>query len=441
MSVPAFTATDTERLWQNTEISGVLGSPDSTNGFPFGTGSQKSYNPYNKPLNWSPNFPLLTNLSINQVIALFQQGPSAANNYSLTISINYTIVSANQIGSPRLNFNIYNGNDNTLLTPTTNFAPLGPGGNGTSVVNYCTPTACPNIRYNVPITTTPPPDQVLQVVPWDQSTILIGNVQNFSFSATMSVRLIVTCTTGPELETRFCMSYCQANLGQCKSAYTDYCFSGSVSTPPVIPLTTDNACQLYFEQYYNTLGPDADIDRKIDNYCQTKFPSTTCFEPLFFASPPISSFEQELCACHLSDTCYQNYVNSLAIKAPNFVNFIKNSGIKDRCLISQCASGKFPSIEIGKVCLVPACINVVNFTNDGSIGSGGITINQDAKCQSIDNGSGGGGTNPNTPSDKSWWDKYWIWIVLGAGLLIVLIIIIIIVVASESKKKKIIYPR
>lgn len=449
MSTLIFTGTNTQLLWQNEpSINNPGSNPNPTgSGFPFGTmGSQRNYDPFSTPITWSPSFPLINNLSVNQVINLLFGGTESINNYSLSGEIVFTI-SGNQFHSlsvPTININIYTSPTSQILN-SVNIVPVDAIAGGSSgQQNYCSANGtCPSFTYNIPSQISPFAPYIVQVVPWnDGSQVITGNLLNFTLSAVMTIRLTVTCVTGPELETRVCMSYCQANLQQCKAAYTDFCFTESSSNPPVIPLTTDNACQLYFEQYYNVNGPDADIDSRISNYCQAKFPVTTCFEPLFFGSPPISSFEQELCACHLSETCYQNYIDSLANQAPAFVNYIRNSGIKDRCLISECASSQFPSIEIGKVCLVPACINVVNFNNNGSVGNGGVTITQDAECERINNTGGAGGTGANPPGEQSWWDKHWIWIVVGAGLLLVLIIIIIIIIVAESKKKKKpIYPR
>ena len=446
MSLPTFTGTNTQLVWQNEpDINNPGGNPDPLNGFPFGTmGSQRTYDPFNTNITWSPSFPLLTNLTVNQVVQLLRGSTENPNNYSLSAIIKLTVTSGNQFHSlsiPTINLNVYLGDGGEQIR-TTNIVPIDAIGTGSSgQQGYCndTNTVCPTYTFPIGPQISPFSPLVIQVVPWNNGTqVILGNLRDFTLQAVMTVTLTVTCSTGPELETKFCMSYCNANTSQCLPAFTNFCFSGINESPPVIPLTSNTACQLFFEQLYTQNGPDAQTDRQISNYCQAKYPTSVCFEGLLFASPPVSSFEQELCACHLSTECYDNYINSLSTAAPAFANFFKNSGINERCFISRCAGSTFPSIEIGKVCKIPACINVVNFNNNGSIGSGGVTISQDSQCQQINNSNGAsGGTGGNgTPTNQSWWDKHWIWVVVGVGVLLALIIVILIIVGAEESKKK-----
>ena len=52
-----------------------------------------------------------------------------------------------------------------------------------------------------------------------------------------------------------------------------------------------------------------------------------------------------------------------------------------------------------------------------------------------------GGDTSNQPTEESWIERHWVWIVLGVGIVIVLIIIILIVLAGENNKKKPPQPR
>ncbi|MBA3285038.1 MAG: hypothetical protein H0U27_08270 [Nitrosopumilus sp.] len=422
MSLPPFVGTiNPQFVWQNVDIPTPGGSPDPTEGFPAGTqGSIKNYDPYSIPINWVGSVPAILNgMTVDSLVRLFftERG---LDNYTLSVSNTYTVTSGTQYhltNIPTLNFNIY---DFSTTDPSlsTNIVPVQaiPGGSSGDQP-YCLNTSCPSVTYN------PLPDisgfspQTLQVNPWNQGGVSDYGVSNFSLKAEMIITLTVRCQTGPELETSFCMSYCNDNLAICKPAFDTYCFAPGVTN---IPLVTSNACQLYYEQLYRANGPDAQTDAKISDYCEAKYPPTICFNGLFNATPAASTFEINLCACHLPQECYDNYKKSLEIDAPGFVNYIEISGINERCLVSQCASSPFPSIDIGDEadtrCKVPACISVVNFQNNGSV-VGGVTIDPSNTCQQIASGN-----NPNDPGSS----RTWLWILIGVVILIIIIGVLVL---------------
>ncbi len=428
--------------WNNAPLDTTPSSTDSPNpttGFPFRFGAAsnlRTYDPFSPVATWNPNVPLLSGLSVNEVIALLNDG-TIASNFSIQISITYRVTQGSQgadcSSTPVVNLNAYSSIDVAQLFSTNIFAN---GGN-----NYCS-TVCPSFTYNYPSVITPRPAQILQAISYN-TTCSNYPINNFTLQTEMVATLRVSCITGPQLGTNFCMKYCQAeeNLRTCVIPYENYCFASTTGDPNTIPLVTDPACQTFFKQYYGKLGPDADLDTKISAYCTNKF--TNCFEPLLFGQPPISDFEQDLCACHLSNTCYDNYVESISSAAPAFANYLKISEIREQCLLSRCASSVFTTVAIGRTCPIPGCIEVVNFTNDGEI-RGGVSINQKTVCQTINNTNGesdGGGTNGangsnGTDGDKSFWDRNWLWFVIGIGFLLVLIITILIIVGSENSKKK-----
>ena len=426
MSLPPFVGTINPQLvWQNVDIPTPGGSPDPIDGFPAGTqGSIRNYDPYSLPINWvapqgSTVPAILNGMTVNSLVRLLftERG---LDNYTLSVSHTYTVTSGIQYhltNIPTLNFNIYDADDNNLLS-STNIVPVQaiPGGSSGDQP-YCLNSGsqanvCPSVTYN------PPPDisgfspQILQINPWNQGGVSDYGVSSFSLTAEMTVTLTIRCQTGSELETSFCMSYCNDNLAVCLPAFDTYCFSGATN----IPLVTSNACQLYYEELYRVNGPDAQTDAKISNYCEAKYPPTICFNGLFNATPAASTFEINLCACHLPRECYDNYKKSLEIDAPGFVNYIEISGINERCLVSQCASSPFPSIDIGDEantrCQVPACISVVNFQNNGSV-TGGVTIDPSNTCQQI--ASGNAGTN-----------RTWLWILIGVIVAVIIIIALVL---------------
>ena len=432
MSQLIFIGTNTQLVWQNEQdIPNPEGKPPEPNGFPSGTtGSIRNYNPYNGPIQWTTAIPsILTGLTVDGIFQLLNKGTQGINNFSVSASIVYTITSGSQAfnldDQPNINLNGYDSNNtnNQLFSTNLPANTLATGDNGT--LDYCTPPApCPSFTFNEGPSITGFPSQILQVNPWNDGIDDNFHVVNFTLQVVMTVTLTVTCMTGPELGTSFCMSYCNDNVDVCKAAFDDFCFASSGGptgqTGPTgqgPPIATNTACQLYYEQLYRVNGPDAQTDAKISSYCQAKYTPEICFNGLFNATPAVSTFEINLCACHLPQECYDNYKKSLEIDAPGFVNYIENSGINERCLVSQCASSPFPSIDIGDKadtrCAVPACITVVNFNNNGSIG-GGVTINASNTCQQIASGN-----DPNNPFDS----RTWIWLLIGAIILVFIIII------------------
>ena len=118
-----------------------------------------------------------------------------------------------------------------------------------------------------------------------------------------------------------------------------------------------------------------------------------------------------------------------------------------RCLFLPCASSAFTTPDIGKRCALPGCINIADITNEGTI-TGNAKIIQGDQCANIESrtgppgasgatgAAGSNGSNGGNGQPKSFWEKHWLWVVLGVGILIVLIIVILIIIAAESGNKK-----
>jgi hypothetical protein len=463
MSLPTFTATNTTFLWQHEPtINTPGGSGDSSiNGYPYGTlGAKTTYPNNDLPLTWSPNAPSnLQSLSLNELFAL--------NIPNITVAINYvfTITSGTQMfeegNIPNINLNMYLQNTTSpfSIPPqvfSTNISTLnGIGNDAIGSTSYCSatnPNICPTFTYNAPIESNPQvTTQVyeVQVNPWNRGTSSSFDygVNDFSLQVVLNATINIACNPGTDLDSGFCLRYCSTNLSgnNCLSSYRDYCFAADPgSTGPSIILTGNTGCQTFFTDYYSNLGPEQSIDNQISTYCNQKYGNPDIgFAGLFNTTPP-SAFEKNLCACHMPQSFYDAYKASVEKEFPNFVTFIDNSGIKDKCLVSYCASSPFSSSDIRDgtdfKCKIPACIQVAQFNNNGSIG-GGVSITQSTTCEAIQSGAtgstgGGGNTGSNNPLTKSFWEQHWVWVILGVGILIVLIIVILIIIAAESGSKK-----
>ena len=462
MSLPTFTASNTTFLWQNEPtINTPGGSPDTNIGYPYGTlGAITSYANNDIPLTWSLNAPSnLQSLSLNELFAL------NIPNLSVQVSYVFTITSGVQGyeegNVPTINMNMYLQDSVSPSTSppqvfTTNMSTLNSIGNDAiGSTSYCSATntnICPTFTFPGNIAPNPQPTtQVyqVQVNPWNAGG-LAGSfdygVNNFSLQVVLNATINITCSPGPDLDSGFCLRYCSTNLSgnNCLDSYRDYCFAAEPgATGPSIVLTGNTGCQVFFTDYYTNLGPETSIDNQINSYCAAKYGAPDIgFAGLFNQTPP-SAFEKNLCACHMPRSFYDAYKASVEKEFPNFVTFIDNSGINEKCLVSFCASSPFSSNDIRDGtdfrCKIPACIQVAQFNNNGSIG-GGVSITQSDTCEAIQSGAtgsngGGGNTGGGGITTKTFWEQHLVWVVLGVGILIVLIIVILIIIAAESGNK------
>ena len=150
-----------------------------------------------------------------------------------------------------------------------------------------------------------------------------------------------------------------------------------------------------------------------------------------FNSASITDVERSICACHLNPQFYQNIQSSLNNEFPGSKLVAEPS----RCLFPPCVDSSYKTNSTGKICPLPACVNIAAINNNGSITGGGARIIQSGQdCANIS--KPGGGNEGPVEDTKTWIEKHWVWVVLGISLLIVLIIVILIVIAAESNKKK-----
>ena len=302
---------------------------------------------------------------------------------------------------------------------------------------------------------------------------------NFTVTLTLSVNVTINCTES-NLENPICSNYCNVNLDSCLSDMVAYCFenssnveakaeskmpandnitrrgsSGSKSsivpandnitqrgssrtrsksrnpTNPTNPVNSvkdassasmpiaDSAsyCRTFIPNYINAYGPQAEFDTGLDGYCSI-YPS---FNSLLDANDS----EQDVCACHLSQSLYTNLEASINQAFPNF----DTTGFAAECLFGQCASVGYKSIDTGKQCAVPQCLNISSFNINGSVDQSNINVNQNSTCTNLVSGQGqpgppGSSGSPGSSSTSGFFSNKFV--LIGTILLIVLIIIAII---------------
>lgn len=447
--------TPTTTLWNGQNVPAGSGSPF----FDLNQGLIVPYNSNDQIITWNTYPGQLPGFLQGQTINTLTQSPLNINFYDIQYTATCSITSgyqyAEDLSEPVLEVQFIDETTNPgniaifnyFTMHTITFATSGP------ILDqnyyYCSSTDCPSITQSV----SPNILNAVQVISWNMCRLagcINQTLFDLTFQISINVTLTINCSAAAfTLDSGFCPNFCTANntnLALCKGLYTNYCFTGVTGANPPgsdIILVGNTGCMDFFIDYYTNIGPDAATDTLISNYCTAKF-AAGGFQGLFYGNTgPNHNFDVDLCACHMPPQLYTDYANSVDQQFPNFITFIDNSGIDQRCLVQFCATSDFPTTDISHPpnsfkCQIPACIQVAEFNADGTFNNNNVSISQQGNCEQIKSGqtTGPTGASGAAPSTKSWWEKYWIWVLLGVGLLIVLIIVILIIVASQKHKKK-----
>lgn len=435
-------------LWQNEPSIPTPGNPDSSLFYPLGTlGQKRSYGPYNSQIIWDGVVPSTFNgITIAQLANL-------GINFNIKIDYDYIITSGTQeftcTNTPTINLAVFstnNANNNTILSFYTNMVSSIIG----NQCNYCTSGACISCTGNLPYVDPTNPNNTpsfkftedfnttigninlsetfltVQVNPWNNGICDNQPVTGFGMIVNANITLSLSCNTPTELESGFCLEFCTelSNQVACYPTYREYCLSGANENLTIFGST---GCYQFFQDYIKDTGPNSEIDTLLTGACSQKISGLEAFNSE-------TETVQNICACHLNPQFYNNIRTSLNNQIPGSKLIAEPAP----CLFTPCVDSNFKSDVTGKICPLPACVNVASITNNGTV-SGNNTITQSANCADIsapgsaNNPSGGGGGNTTT---KTWWEQHWLWVILGIGLLIVLIIVILVIIAAEGDKKK-----
>lgn len=187
-----------------------------------------------------------------------------------------------------------------------------------------------------------------------------------------------------------------------------------------MPIGTSKACQSYISDYIQTNGPRKEFDDGLTRYC-TKYNG---FGDLFSSNQT----DQDLCGCHMPEDQYKTFATELSQNYTGFENIFI-----DQCLVPGCINSPYKSNITTKTCPLPACLNIVNFNNQGNFNNSGVNIIQDnSQCANI--------KSKNIPPPPKPSNLTWLWITIGVivGLIILAIVIGLLVYYSRKKKTAII---
>ncbi len=424
-----FTGTVTQNIYTQQSVGPTVPNtlPNPTNGDYF------TFNFSTLPINWGANPPPSTvrNSNVEQLVnnlgGLFR-----------TISFSPSVI----ISSGQQTYT-YGGQATALTylqigyantTQTARVVPPQPGETGTAT--YAPPSIITTFP-NIPLDDIGAAVTLIVNVYNDNCGGLVGcqhPVTGFTMDVVLTINLTLLCE-GVGLESTVCSKYCEVrdNLQVCYPDFVNYCLQPGLNGQLVIGSST--SCQEFFKDYIADVGVDATLDTALKTYC-SKYSG---FDTLLDVNGQRNTqSEIDLCACNLNQTIYDNLRESLIRAFPAYAGVPED----ERCLFPECVDSPFKNTSTTQVCVVPNCINIASINNNGTV-VGGITIRQSTgACANIVGGTGATGATGATGSnggngtgEKSFWEKYWLWILLGGGLLIVLIIVILIIIAAESGKK------
>jgi hypothetical protein len=246
------------------------------------------------------------------------------------------------------------------------------------------------------------------------------NAYNYIFIFTLIIEVSADCT-GKNLDQDFCSNYCSTNADSCLSDFVSYCLP-KTGDPTKMPIGTSIACQTFINNYIGNIGTKQEFDDGLLRYCDKsaggKFRG---FEDLFNGNA--SDIDQKLCACHMDDKQYKAFATELSKNYSGFENIFI-----DQCLVPGCINSPFKSRVTTQVCPLPKCLNIVNFTNDGTFDNSNVNIVQNSDCANIKPIS-----NPNPPNPHN---LTWLWILIGIIAFMIILIVVIAIIFSYRKHQK-----
>lgn len=230
----------------------------------------------------------------------------------------------------------------------------------------------------------------------------------YTFNLTVNVQVNADCTQ-TNLNDQFCSDYCSQNPDVCLNSYIDYCFPTNIGT--------SQSCQNFVKNYIENINPLAEFDQGLNQYCSKWLTFNDLFTTGTTPASPGLDPDSVICACHMPQEQYDNYAASLFALFPGY----ENLGLNERCLVSQCASSPYKSVDTGSQCNLPDCINIASFNNNGSFSGSSVTIVQTGgDCANITGGSpppnGGGGSGLST----------WVIILIIIGAILLLLIVVFV---------------
>lgn len=201
---------------------------------------------------------------------------------------------------------------------------------------------------------------------------------NLQFSFQLEVIASFYCDS-TFLENPLCLQVTECNQDKPDNCdkyfnlYEDYCRNN---------LTSDY-CFNFVQNYYNIKGNNSNIDNLLRTYCANQDGSS------IFNQNAINNKTRNLllCGCHMPDSYYTNFHNSIKqiLNEKGFkINESTFSGQKEICFFPPCtiASSVFPSLNLGKQkCNNQLCLNIQTYSIDGKVKNNqNITINEDSTC-------------------------------------------------------------
>jgi hypothetical protein len=213
-----------------------------------------------------------------------------------------------------------------------------------------------------------------------------------SVTAELSLDIQKFCTNN--INHPFCFQYYIDNPADGITPTIQSCFSSSniLASPFFLPpsgstgstVGASSVCYPLVSTIFTKLPNQSSLayDQLFSTICSTLNVNASNYKKYTNGSNVLlDSRINEICACHLPLTTYDNFYNSLTSKVDFLTNI--NLGTK-QCLFPDCGSTLFRSSAVvgTNVCPSLTCINVTNFNNNGTV-EGGFNLVQNNDCSVV----------------------------------------------------------
>lgn len=199
----------------------------------------------------------------------------------------------------------------------------------------------------------------------------ICHTDNIAFiTLTMTIGLTRFCTVD-KIGTEQCKNYCYPNdipNPTCYPNVRDFCMQDG-------NYVTNDWCLSYLQSIQDPQR--IAFSNYLDDWCQQRYniQDGTIDDVLNLPDDPSAEglLDNRICACHLEQKFYDNFYDTIR----QLTDIPTTFGQNKRCLYPQCAQSDFQRVSsTSGECSGPACMQIIDFDNNGQIDADNITFDQ-----------------------------------------------------------------
>jgi hypothetical protein len=202
----------------------------------------------------------------------------------------------------------------------------------------------------------------------------------FKTSLTIKLSLFFKEYCSDYLDVPICTTYCFNKIDSCIPGNIKYCINNNQPLESKI-LDICSNCYPIVSAYYNTNPNKTQFlyDSAFYKLCSNLQVNPENYTTYTSTNPIINTRIEELCACHLNTSIYDNYYKELTEDVEILESL--NLGTK-QCLFPRCSTSLFRSSStIGNNACSSVCLNVNDLKVNGTFSN--LTIKQTNECRDI----------------------------------------------------------